>query len=412
MEVDMSAVKEAQAAMNASVTLKRSSSNLRRAEDAEEGINNRVVNSPVDSHISEQQRSSAAMATTLRRSRRVTHREAIGVGGAFDSDDDSRFSNQNDDDSAELGGGENVQEATSASRIDDTRARKRTRRADVNVTAGSQPTPSEDARSASGRQYSEEASIDQENGRMVQDGDAKNWIAAMSNKNLNVYRIRCYSKISVTTADKYGRKVSQWCVNNGYVICCSALAKLLPEDQRNDGEALKKRVLSVDHARLREECQMSPDFDYKEMGTYIRTLRQFIEMKKEDIVVLHTSGTNSARGPPQTLTFGVVQDDSLTVMHKNEAIQKHGFPWDFCDPGATTTFRIGFMARKIKWYRQGELRAVRGPTQANWLAECQTIWLGKVGAKTPEYLNHAISKMSSDEFLENTHAIDNEWTMD
>lgn len=134
-------------------------------------------------------------------------------------------------------------------------------------------------------------------------------------------------------------------------------------------------------------------------------------MKKGDIVALHTAGSYGITHPQPALTFEVVQDDNLIVMNKEEAIQKHGFPWNFCNPGKTSTYRIGLMVRKVKWYRQGELRAVRGLSQVNWLAEYQPIWMGKVGVKTEKYLTQAIKKMSSKKFLMSTHAIDNKWTM-
>jgi len=99
-------------------------------------------------------------------------------------------------------------------------------------------------------------------------------------------------------------------------------------------------------------------------------------------------------------------------MSKDDAMQKHGFPWDFCSPDASPTHLIGIMVRKVKWCRQGELRAVRGRSQATWLAEARTIWLARVGVKTKRFHEEAIKNMSSIRFLRNTHAIDNEWSMD
>lgn len=245
------------------------------------------------------------------------------------------------------------------------------------------------------------------------DENAKMWLDEMSKDNINVYRIRCYNTASVTNEDVNARKCSQWCVNNGYTITCLELANLLPEDQRHDGEVLKSRILSVECGTLREPCRQSQDFDFGEEGRYIKSYRQFIEMKKGDIIVLHTSGGKGpSPKPPQTLTFGVIQDESLTLMHKDDAMQKHSFPWNFCDLGAITTNRIGIMVRNVKWYRQGELRAIRGPAQVNWLAECSPLWMGKVGAGTKKYLKEAIRKMNSDRFLANTHAIDDAWSMD
>ena len=83
-------------------------------------------------------------------------------------------------------------------------------------------------------------------------------------------------------------------------------------------------------------------------------------MKKGDIVVLHTKGGYTKSGPPQTLTFGVIQDDALTAMDREEMKQKN-CPWDLINYGEQTTSRIGIMVKKVKWLRQGELKAVRGP---------------------------------------------------
>ena len=195
------------------------------------------------------------------------------------------------------------------------------------------------------------------------------------------------------------------------IVTCLEIAKLLDEDQRYDGDALKQRVLSVDYDSLREDCQSLGAKWWSEEGTYVKSYKQFIEMGKGDIVALHTKGGTSSGSPPQTLTFGVVQDDSLTVMNKDEA-KTHGFPWDFCNPGKTTTERIGLMVRKVRWLRQGELRAVRGGGQVNWLAEYETKWLGQVGVKTRKYLKDARKEMRSEQFLTKTQAIDNTWIVD
>ena len=259
---------------------------------------------------------------------------------------------------------------------------------------------------------SDEGSDIDEEENIELDENAKQWMKEMSKPNLNVYRIRCYNTESVTDEDPYARKTAQWCVNNGYTITCLELAKILPEHQRQDGEALKERVISMDNDALRRECQQAQDYDYNnEGGSYVKSYRQFIEMKKGDIIALHTTGSYTITHPQPALTFGVVQDDDLIVMDKEKAIQEHGFPWNFINPGKTSTYRIGLMVRKVKWYRQGELRAVRGLSQVNWLAEFQPIWMGKVGVKTEKYLKQAIKNMSSKKFLNNAHAIDNEWTM-
>jgi len=252
---------------------------------------------------------------------------------------------------------------------------------------------------------------DNEEDDTVLDEDAKQWMKEMSKSNLNVYRIRCYNKIAATDEDPFARKTAQWCVNNGNIATCAEIAKILPKQQRHDGEALKQKVLSVNLNTLKDECQQAQDYNCKKEGDYILSYRQFIEIKKGDVIALHTKGGYKKGDPPQTLTFGVVQDNSLNIIYKEDAIQKHGFPWNFCDPGKSTTNRLGLMMKKVQWYRQGKLRAVRGSKPVHWLSETETKWMGKVGVSTEIRLTQAIRNMSSKKFLKNTHAIDNQWTM-
>ena len=84
------------------------------------------------------------------------------------------------------------------------------------------------------------------------------------------------------------------------------------------------------------------------------------------------------------------------------------FPWNFCDPGRKSTARLCLIVRKVKWYRQGCLREVREPSR---LAEAEVIWHSQVGRKNVTYLKKALKVMSSDAFLRNTQAIDNEWVV-
>jgi len=51
---------------------------------------------------------------------------------------------------------------------------------------------------------------------------------------------------------------------------------------------------------------------------------------------------------------------------------------------------------------------VIGKAKARWLSECQSIWMREVEAKASKCLKEAIRKMSSEKFLQNVHAINNE----
>jgi len=246
-------------------------------------------------------------------------------------------------------------------------------------------------------------------------GDQLIWKEVISKADIDVWRIRCYNNDSKTPDDKFSRRISEWCVNNGIKITELELAKILPRNLWFDGEALRMRVASVNNNHeLRQICDECYDFNPKERA-YIGSYRQFVEMKKGDIIVLHTKGGYTKRGPPQTLTFGVIEDNSLATMTKEEAIRRQ-CTLDLSGLCGSTSprgpeARIGFMVKKVKWLRQGELRAAKGPHQVNWLAEFSPLWLMQVGERQEQFLRDAIRKMGSECFIRNTHSIDNQWTM-
>lgn len=236
----------------------------------------------------------------------------------------------------------------------------------------------------------------------------------ISKDNVDVYRIRCYNNSKIE-GDKFSRRIAEWCVNNGIIITELELAKILPRCQWFNGEALRLRVASVhSNNELRQICDKCNEIDPKERA-YIGSYKQFIEMKAGDIIVLQTKGGYTKAGPPQTLTFGVVEDDCITTMTKEQATRTQ-CPLDLSDLCDSNTLggpavRIGFMVKKVKWLRQGELKAVRGPYQANWLVEASPFWLAKVGTRDENILRNSIRKMGSERFIHNTHSIDNQWTM-
>lgn len=52
-----------------------------------------------------------------------------------------------------------------------------------------------------------------------------------------------------------------------------------------------------------------------------------MEMKPGDIVAIHIKGGKAKKDPPQTIVFGVIQDDSLVTMSKLDARTNYNFPW-------------------------------------------------------------------------------------
>mmetsp|Transcript_32493 Transcript_32493/g.58736 ORF Transcript_32493/g.58736 Transcript_32493/m.58736 type:complete len:137 (+) Transcript_32493:1-411(+) len=114
--------------------------------------------------------------------------------------------------------------------------------------------------------------------------------------------------------------------------------------------------------------------------------------------------------PPPILVFGVIQDDSLMLMKKDEARHQHEFPWDFRqDSEDVRGFDNGIMLRKVKWHRQGILQEVRGRSQADWLIENVTKWLVKVKGNEDKLLRKALQKMTCKKFIANTKVIEEAW---
>ena len=242
--------------------------------------------------------------------------------------------------------------------------------------------------------------------------DSKYWLDAISKDDFNVYRVRIFKNDSLCNDDKFGRKCSFWCIQNGYVA--SGALMLIVDELRNKIqtgglENVRDHIRDMDHKYLLKICRECKPYASIEgiKGTYVKTYRYFIEMKPGDVVAMHVGGKDREKDGPNTiLVFGVVQDDTLFHMDKDEA-RKNGFPWNFQkDEKDIRGFDNGIMLRKVKWYRQGVLYDVRGDEQAKWLAECQGKWMAKIGEK---YLKEAIREMSSKKFIRNTCQITDEW---
>jgi len=240
--------------------------------------------------------------------------------------------------------------------------------------------------------------------------DTKHWLDAVSKDDINVFRVRIFKNDSLCNDDKFGRKCSFWCIQNGYVAS-GALMLIVDElrDKIQTGglENVRDHIRGMDHQHLLKICRECKPYSSIESTTYAKTYRYFIEIKPGDIVAMHVSGKDRKKdGPNTALVFGVVQDDMLIHMSKDEA-RKDAFPWNFQKEGQNIRgFDNGIMLRKVKWHRQGVIYDVRGDEQAKWLAECQGKWMAKIGEK---YLKKAIKEMSSDKFIGNTSQVTDEW---
>ena len=240
--------------------------------------------------------------------------------------------------------------------------------------------------------------------------DTKHWPNAVSKDDVNVYRVRIFKKDSTCNDDKFGRKCSFWCIQNGYV---ATGANILLVDELRDKiqtgglENIRDHIRDMDHQHLLKICRDCKPYASIDGSKYVKSKRDFIEMKTGDIVAMHVSGRDRKKvGPNTVLVFGVVQDNTLIHMSKDEA-KKNDFPWNFQKDGQDIRgFHHGIMLRKVKWYRRGVLYDVRGDKQVNWLAECQGKWMAKIGEK---YLKEVIEKMSSKKFIGNTRQVTDEW---
>eukprot|EP00985_Skeletonema_marinoi_P004460 scaffold1947_cov241-Skeletonema_marinoi.AAC.2 len=385
IDVDLTFVRETQAAMTAGVTNNQRKGPRRRPETS--SLNNAADNSNV-----------------VRQ--KVTRSSGRGDGEDGEDTEVELIDLSNNQDSPSIA-------LTNRDAGTNLRRSQRTRRPTERNLADEMQSSNDDI-TTNTRQSKRSRIVELEVALSDEAGDQQ-WREVIAKDNADVYRIRCYNNDSKTEGDKFSRRISEWCVKNGIMITELELAKLLPRCQWFDGEALKMKVASIDsNQELRHICDECNDFNPKER-TYIGSYRQFVEMKKGDIIVLHTKGGYTKGGPPQTLSFGVIEDDSLTTMTKEEATQRQ-CPLDLsglCDsnsPGGPAA-RIGFMVKKVKWLRHGELKAVRGPRQVSWLVEASPLWLMKVGTLDQNILRNAISKMGSEQFMRNTHSIDNQWTM-
>ena len=291
------------------------------------------------------------------------------------------------------------------------RAPKRTRRTEGSMAEPSILSSQEESTQRASRTVDErQDTLDDMNG----DTDAKDWFEALSRNNINFYRVRIFQNDSKKESDMFGRKCSFWCIKNGYIASASLVITVLPKEIQNAGAiACKDYIRSISDASLNGECAKK-DKNRKhnayyslEKNTYTHTYKHFIEMRPGDIIAMQMKGKNKGAmsGPDKMLVFGVVQDDSFILLKKDEAREKHGFPWNFQKNGKDVrAFNNGIMLRKVKWYRYGTLYDVRGEHQADWLGESLTKWMVK-----PKLFDKAIRIMGSKKFIDNTCSIENEW---
>ena len=297
------------------------------------------------------------------------------------------------------------------------RPQKRSRRnRNSDRTALALPASEEDSQNLAGMQLSEvvndgrteteESTDTQDEG----DEDAKSWLNIVLSVGVSVYRVRVSQKASIRKeGDQYGRKCSFWCIKNGYVSASACMLRVLPKEIQHDGEACKAFIRDEDCESLRKRCKECKPYFAIFGQRYTLSFRYFVEMKPGDIVVMQVKGKKGVT-PHPFLVFGVIQDDSLVLMSKDEARKEHGHPWDFKKDGdSIPAYDNGIMLRKVKWLRQGVLQEVRGLSQADWLGESQTIWMANVKGDENKLLKKAIGKMKSKKFIESTKKIEEEW---
>ena len=288
---------------------------------------------------------------------------------------------------------------------------------------------------ANGGKRSEESVDDLDGDNRVLDGCVMPGVSSSP----SVYRVRIFTNDSMNEVDEYGRKCSFWCMKNGYVASGALMLLALPENIQRDGEACKNYIRGMDNESLNDLCKECKQFYSVEGVKFVHTYKYFVEMKAGDIVVMQIKG-EKGKTPHPLLVFGVIQDESLILMSKDEARKEHGFPWDFKkwdrsfrhnwgkktlggnnnkvkdwhwrEKGNVRGFDNGIMLRKVKWYRQGILQDVRGSSQADWLDENITKWMSKVGGTENVRLKKALRIMRSEKFIGSTKEIEEAWIDD
>ena len=213
-----------------------------------------------------------------------------------------------------------------------------------------------------------------------------------------VFRVRqCKKDAASPTDDKYGQKPSWWALKAGYVLTA---ARAIPHDIETS-EAAKDFL--QDTAQVVAFCQDRSTFSEHthSIKLYVNGYKNFCEMQKGDIVVLHVCG-----GTGQGLAhFGVVESDEITIWSHAKLLAK-GFPSPtltrMCERNiAWKDKRV--MLRRIKWMREGLVRELpdqstgrRNANHVPWLGETEPFWMANVTEKG------ALARVSMAEFMECT----------
>ena len=241
-------------------------------------------------------------------------------------------------------------------------------------------------------------------------------MAGLRSGTSDIYRVRILITASKTDEDRFARKCSFWCLKKGYVLCSPRMIWATTDDGSipDDLEAAKDLVRSRSKDEVKNMClnsTVSEMFLTNSGSTmYVDTDKKFLGMIPGDFVVMHIKGGNGKNDPPQTLVFGVIEDDALVYTSYNDLMTKQEFPWEApANYPRLNRLCSGFIFRKVRWLRQGELRAIRGKSQANWLAEAQTIWFAKVGGKTRTHYDEAVKRFGSQEFMSSTKEVTDAW---
>ncbi|KAL7538437.1 hypothetical protein ACHAWF_006088 [Thalassiosira exigua] len=395
IEVDDSEVQEHKMVMRfASSGSKKSRSTRLDGRGSREAVgtsdaNNRSMDPSADAAVSTEQ-SSATVVTLARRSQRVNRREGETNYDSDVSIEDTGIIDQRPT---------NLSAAVAPHELAEDSV------AEATGTDGSMIEFS--VADGEDESYAQESSSSQKRRRTEDFGeDAKEWSSIVMRRGIRIFRVRILSIESAGVSDPFGRRCSQWCVKNGFIAATARMMVTLPDHVRNNGKACRDHIRGLTHKELLKGCNECTE--YKSLNIYAHTFRSFVDMKPGDVVVMAVRG--KAPTPLPALVFGVVENDDLILLKKDEA-RRHGFPWDFRQDGEVDkNYNNGIMLRNVKWYRHGILQDVRGTKSANWLGEFQPKWLVEIGVKSESTLVEAIEKMTSVDFFGKTKAIDDNWS--
>eukprot|EP00562_Extubocellulus_spinifer_P004778 CAMPEP_0178524050 /NCGR_PEP_ID=MMETSP0696-20121128/29430_1 /TAXON_ID=265572 /ORGANISM="Extubocellulus spinifer, Strain CCMP396" /LENGTH=406 /DNA_ID=CAMNT_0020155347 /DNA_START=245 /DNA_END=1465 /DNA_ORIENTATION=- len=246
------------------------------------------------------------------------------------------------------------------------------------------------------------------------------WTSAISandgTDSMKICRIRIFNKSSRTEKDPFGRLCSLWCVENGYIASAN---RVVPYELLEHPAEAFEFLRGEDAVAIRERCMKSPLFDEKAARYHFHQYRTFASLSQGDIVIMQLSGgRGKGKQAAYDVIFGVIRDNEFIIKPKKEALDD-GFPWCMVNPDINPKldpWKNGLMLRKVHWIRRCPLRELpcqtQGKTapQVKWIQEASPKFCVEISnSENAMFKDEGFDAMGSQEFLERTVAVDQEW---